>query len=165
MDERDQLSHALADALRTIDFEGRYYGFYEKIKSHVAPSHLNKRDWESALGETGLTFRYHSRERFFSSDEKAIGKCTAWLNVAFSHDQAEFILNLMTPAGGSGGPFALLAYSSGLSRDQNFAPDPPYPTLPFTNREQLREVIRFGMELYADIERVLRSCGMCGNEE
>lgn len=99
MDDRDAVSAKLTTGLRAIDFDRRYYGFYDQIRNHLTASHLKKPDWESALSEAGLSFRYDSNERFFFSEKNKVVRCDVALHVRFRHDEAEFILNLLTPRG------------------------------------------------------------------
>jgi hypothetical protein len=154
------LDERLVAALRHANLDERYYSFYEQIRNRTTPSHLSRPDWAKALAETGLQFRYNSRERFFST-EKQVGSCTVTFNIAFRHDEVELVLDVVTPQGRAGGPFTLLANSVGLSRDPNFSPTPPYPTLPFSNFEELREIIRFAISLYTDVERALLAAKIC----
>lgn len=164
MQDTNRLFAELVSALRKIDFDKRYYAFYEKIRNHTTRSGLSKRDWEGALATTGMTFRYQAKERFFVS-EKRLGKCTAAFIVAFRHDEVELILDLKTAEARSGGPFSLLANSVGENRDPNFSPEPAFPTFPFSNREQLGEIVGFAMALYGDVERALLSSGICEDKE
>lgn len=163
MEKSDQLATRLAEVLRSIDFDKRYYSMAAATRRYrtSSPSSLAKADFERALGETGQRFRYHSGEKFFGSETKTIGRCTLSLNVSFRHDQAQFILSVRTADGVVGGPFSGLAEDVALLRDPDFTSDPPYPTLPFSNDEQLREVVRLGMELYAEAERALRVASVC----
>src|SRR6185437_918518 len=160
MQDSNELSTKLVEVLRRIDFDERYYSFYEKIRNRTTPSGLSKLDWEKAISETSLVFRYNSKERFFAA-EKQFGPCTIVFNIGFRHDEVELALGVRTPNGWAGGPFTVLANSIGLSRDPNFSPMPPYPTLPFSNAEQLREIIRFAMTLYGDAERAVVSSKLC----
>jgi hypothetical protein len=164
MQDPDEFPAGLVVALREVNFDERYYGFYEQIRNRTTPSGLSKRDWDKALAETGLTFRYDAKERFYST-EKQFGNCIIKLIVAFRHDRVELILDVKTPNGRNGGPFAALANSVGLSRNPSFSPTPPFPALPFSNIEGLREIIGFAMTLYGDAERAVVSSKLCEQQK
>jgi hypothetical protein len=158
------LDERLVAALRDVDFDMRYYDFHDRIRNRTTPSGLNKPDWERALTETGLSFRYSAKERFFSTQQR-VGNCAVTFDITFRHDEAALGVDVTTPYGHASGPFALLANSAGVSRDPNFSPAPPFPTLPFSNAEQLREVVRFAVTLFGDVERALTSSKICEEEK
>jgi hypothetical protein len=164
MDEEEVLSKKLTDTLRGVKLDERYYRFFNEIRHHVAASNLKKSDLESVLKEANEAFRYDSKEAFFYTEPEKIGSCEVTLRVRFRNDEAEFILGLKTPVGRGGGPFTRLAREAGLSRDPGFSPKPAAPKLPFTNREQLAEIIRFGLEIYADVVKALQTSDICANK-
>ena len=166
MEPKDKLANKLAEALRTIDFDTRYYGFYQKIRqsNKSTDSALKKADWERALAATGERFHYDAREKFFASEGKAAGACSIALHVLFRNDRTTFTFAVRAPHGVTGGPFSVLAEKVGLLRDPQFKPDPPYPTLPFANPDQLLEVARFGVDIYKDAVRALSSCALCNDK-
>jgi hypothetical protein len=149
MSNREPLYAELLDVLEAIDFDRSYYGFYESIRdrSQKRWEGARREDFEAVLSRTGLEFSYDKKERFFAYREKR-DSMTLGLNVAFRYGEAEFILVARIDGEEIGGPFPMLAYHIGRRRDPSFQPSPSRPRLPFSDRENLEDVVRFGVELY-----------------
>ena len=154
------LDERLVVALRDVDFDSHYYEFVDRIRNRTSPSGLQKPHWHEALANTGIDFRYHSKEQFFST-ERRIGECIAAFDITFRHDEMGLGVNVITPNGRVGGPFTRLARDAGLLRDPSFSPVPRSPTFPFSNAEQLREAIEFAVTLFDDFEEALIASKIC----
>ena len=147
----EELSTTLLDLLRGIDFGRRYFAFYEALPKHRAGSgyKVGRKELGAALAETGLDFRYFAGEKFFQHVEHH-PRCDIMLHVRFRYSQAEFMLYVKAGSAIAGGPYPRLALLVVQTNDPDFSPDPPYPKLPFSDEAGLREVVRFGVSLFAE---------------
>ena len=141
--------------LAELAFDRRYYRFYEEQKA--AESTQMPGDGRSIqaqlLAETGLAFTYDSKEKFFGhQSEQSGGKSI--LNVIFRSSTAEFVVYFERQTDLCGGTYHGLARTIALQRDPNFAYQPRYPRLPYATEEQLRTVIRFGVDLFREMQPI-----------
>ena len=160
MTNREVLTERLLGLLAQIDFDRHYFGYYlahadRKSSPMRAPSITALKD---ALNQTALDFAYKSRERFFAHTEQH-QQCVVGLNVALLGSSVEFILSVRTDAGYIGGPFPELARQVARKRDPEFTVSPASPKLPFSNEDQLREVVGFGVSLFEDARDAIVSAG------
>jgi hypothetical protein len=154
MSEPNHQFMKLLQILGAIDFDRRFYEFYDQIRNRRNLSGLGRKDWDAVLGRTGLSFRYTAKERLYTYEEQtSLGKIG--LKIAFRHDEVEPILVCNLGMGEIGRPFQILAKSGGELKDPSFDPKPPYPTLPFTNTEELNQVIDFVIGLYSDAKSAI----------
>ena len=158
----DPYHERLIDLLAGIDFGRRYYAFYERARSRGKLPGYTREDLEAALATVPLGFTYHRREDFFRHAETLDGGLTLALNVAFPASQAEYILDFRTPAGRHGAPYKRLAREVERRRDSTFTFDPPYPDLPYSTLEELREVVAFGTELYVEAREEILAAATSG---
>jgi hypothetical protein len=150
----EHLRKTLLQLLAGMDFAERYYGYFERTRGRGAMPSYSREDLAAALAATGLEFRYHSKERFFSYREE--GKtCTVGLNAAFPDSKVELILTLDTADGDIGGTFAELAADVRQARDPGFEYSPPYPKLPFSNATELGEAVQLGVSLFKDAKHAI----------
>jgi hypothetical protein len=156
MADRDAHRARLVELLAGIDFGARYYAYYEQCRTRgpATPPNLTRDDQEAALAAGPLAFTYRARERFFDHAERH-GKLEVGLNVFFAASTAEFILKLRTIHGHVGAPFPLLARRAEQLRDPDFSYSPAAPKLPYSNRDELIDVVQFGIALYQDARRVI----------
>ena len=157
MADRDAHRARLVELLAGIDFGARYYAFYELCRARTPatpPPNPPRDELEAVLADGPLAFRYRAGERFFDHAERQ-GKLEVGLNVFFAASTAEFILKLRTSYGHVGGPFPLLARRAEQLRDPDFSYSPAAPKLPFSNRDELRDVVGFGIALYQDARRAI----------
>src|SRR5262245_13817096 len=134
----DSIATQLIDVLAGIEFDRRYYAYYDARRDRMRRSWVGVRrqDFEAALATTSLDFKYFKKGSFFSHEQRH-KRCTIVLNIAFSSSNVELILHVKTERGHAGDPFPGLANDVGQRRDPNFSHTPPYPRLPFSNREEL----------------------------
>lgn len=158
MSDQETLEGKLLELLAKIDLAKRYYGYYESHRDREEKEMpgAGSEDFKAALATTPLDFKHSKKENFFSHTERH-GSCTLIFNVAFRYSAVEFILSVKTKHGVIGGPYASLAYDVGQLRDPNFSPDPVYPKLPFSNADELREVVQFGVSLFEEVKPLILS--------
>lgn len=156
----------LIEVLSGIEFDRRYYAYYDANSDRLRRNWVGVRrqDFEAALAAPSLDFKYFKKGSFFSHEQQH-EHCTIGLNIAFSSSTVELILSVKTERGYAGGPFPVLAKEVGQSRDPNFSPTPPYPRLPFSNREELLEAVQYGIALFLDSKRAILSSGICRAED
>src|SRR5262245_14471198 len=156
MTNQESPSAKLIELLAGIDFDKRYYAYYEahKDRENQSMTGATRETFEAALSPTQLNFKHSKKENFFSYEERHV-HCTVGLNVAFPYSTVELILFVKTRNGYVGGPFPKLAREVGQLRDPNFAPSPPSPKLPFSSRSELEEAVRFGVSLFEDAKRAI----------
>ena len=82
--------------------------------------------------------------------------------MAFPASQAEYILDFRTPAGRHGAPYKRLAREVERRRDPTFTFDPPFPDLPFSSLDELREVVTFGTGLYVETREEILAAAASG---
>jgi hypothetical protein len=158
----ESLQGKLLDLLAGIDFGRRYYAYYERCRGRGKMPAYGREDLEAALATVPLGFTYQRREDFFRHQEVAGPGLTLALNVAFPASTAELILDVRTPTARLGDPYKLLAREIERRRDPAFSFSPPYPDLPFSNADELREVIAFGVGLYAEAREAILAAGDWG---
>ena len=156
MGDTDDLDSKLLNLLVKMDFTKRYYDYYEshrKREENELPN-ANNEAFDEALRSSSLNFEFKKKENFFSHTESS-GKCSITFNIAFRHSAAEFILAVKIGQTVVGGSFQELAYDAGQARDPDFEPEPPYPTLPFSTADELRDVLQFGISLFQESKRLI----------
>src|ERR1051326_3216949 len=158
MKDEEATQKKLLELLMNIDFDKKYFEYYDSHseREQNKMSGAGNKDYKAALATTPLDFKYSSREKFFSHTEKE-SSCTFILNEAFRYSTAELIFYVETKQGSVGGPVPKLAREAGQLRDPNFSPSPTSPKLPFSNADELREVVQFGVSLFEDAKRVILS--------
>jgi hypothetical protein len=158
----ESIDTQLIEALAGIDFDRRYYAYYDAHSDRMRRNwaRFRRQDFEAALATTSLDFKYFTKGSFFSHEQRH-EHCTIVLNIAFSLSTVELILHVETERGHAGDPFPALANDVGQRRDPNFSHTPPYPRLPFSNREELLEAVQFGISLFLDSQRAILSSGIC----
>jgi hypothetical protein len=154
----EELSATLIDVLRGIDFGRRYFAFYEALPKDESGYDPGRKELGAALAETGLDFRYLAGEKFFQHVEHH-PRCDIMLHVRFRYSQAEFMLYVKAGSAIAGGPYPRLALLVVQATDPDFAPDPPYPKLPFSDEAGLREVVRFGVSLFVEARDAVLAYG------
>jgi len=159
MTDRDAMQEKLTELLAAAGFDAKYYSFYAAQQAKhqgKGMSDANRSTFAAVLESTGLSFKYHAGEKFFEHTDPESSP-PARLKIAFSTTRVELILGVKTAHGFVGGPFSVLAAAVGKSRDPSFSHTPPYPKLPFSNENELKEAVDFGVSLYGDVKaRVAR---------
>ncbi|MDH4275718.1 MAG: hypothetical protein OEW08_11810 [Gammaproteobacteria bacterium] len=151
LDSQQKLIEYLAD----MGFDLAYYGYYDAhVDRERKPMSFVKRELlTETLAETALDFKYDSKERFFGHRQRQVNM-EFGLNIAFRHSAAEFILWIKVDAHEEilGDPYQVLAQSVAEWRNPGVEHDPPYPTLPFSNRQELVEVVGFGVTWFNQLK-------------
>jgi hypothetical protein len=148
----EELERKFSRLLADIDLDRRYYGYSNAHRSSLRNMmHLSASQLASVLASTQLEFKQDKREKFYAHVEK-IGVHEAGLNISFTYSMVELIMYIEGPGGCLGGPVHSLAKMVGESRDPNFNPDPPYPKLPFSNIDELREAVQLSVSLFHDFK-------------
>lgn len=148
MSNQETLLQVLLKFMVDLGFSKRYYEFYEKCREG-ADGAGSQEDFEHAVRLSALGFKYNKKERFFSYKEKH-PQCEVVFKIAYAHSQIEFILYVKTNHGYIGGPFAGLAHESEELSNPDFEYSPAYPTIPFSTREQAKEIVEWGISLFED---------------
>ena len=159
MSDRETATTQLLDFLESIGFARRYYAYYERVRGRGRAAVVSSEMLEGALAATGLDFKYRAREKFYQYREER-GGIEVGLNVAFPSSLVEFILVCKTGAGHIGAPYTQLARDIMVRADPNFTFSPPSPKLPFSNEQELREALAFGVGLFQETKEVLLERGM-----
>jgi hypothetical protein len=138
--------------LSRIDFDKRYYAYYESVR------HLDLRSEDSVvdnailkkmLATSGLVFTFH-KHGFF----RHVAKREHWefgLTIDFKYSSLEFIFYGTTPSGSVGGPYPGLAQEVAELRSPGFEFDPPYPKLPCLTEGELQSAVDFGIGMFRDV--------------
>lgn len=141
-------------SLAGIGFAERYYGYHEKTRDRPAmqpcPHHEHV---EAKLASTPFTFRYFKNERFFQHQETCTGHDFVLNVAALQHSYVELIFYDRTCA--IGGTFHGLAEATRQLVDPSFQYDPPYPRLPFSNLDEMKECVTFGIALYEEMKGII----------
>jgi len=128
-------------------FADRYYAY---CAAHAMQGYdIPMATQTAVLKETGRTFRYEKKEKFFAwRDAKAPKGCELGVNVSLDNGQVEWILVFETPAGHLGRPFSSLATMTRRLSESTYRHTSPHPTPNVTNKAELRDVIAQGLALY-----------------
>lgn len=159
MTDKLKLYTKLIELLAAIDFDRRYYSFYEghRDQERKKMPGAGLEDFRAALAATTLDFTYHKKENFFSH-KQAEEPGEIGLNIAFPHSSVELILWVKTRKGVTiGDPFSALALNVSEFRTPEVSPEPEFPTLPFSSEAELHEAVRFGVSLFLDARREIVS--------
>lgn len=156
MTVKERLSSKLPELMLKIYFDKKYYEYYENCKNREKMTGCKREVFEAALSASYLKFKYYKKEDFFSYKEMH-QKCEYILNIAFPYSTVELILSIKTKNGVIGGPFSKLAREVAQMRDPSFEYSPPYPKIPFSNIDELQEVVKFGVLLFEDAKQVILS--------
>jgi hypothetical protein len=140
--------------LESFRFADRYYAY---CGAHAAEGpDLPPPTQTAALAETGRTFRYQKKEKFFAwRDAKAPADCELGLNVSLENGQAEWILVFKTPSGHLGSPFSALATEAKRLSTPSYRHTPPNPVPNITSQAELGEALDQGLALYDELATML----------
>ncbi|HAG83791.1 MAG TPA: hypothetical protein DCL61_22245 [Cyanobacteria bacterium UBA12227] len=156
MTVQNKLSSKFYELLAGINFEKRYYEYYENCRGREKMAGYNRQDCEAVLASTSLEFKYYKKENFFSH-KQVYKKNEFILNVAFPYSTVELIFSVKAKDEVIGGPFSLLARQVAQLREPNFEYSPPYPKIRFSNLDELQEAVKFGISLFEDVKQVILS--------
>lgn len=135
----------LQQILADLDASKRYYALFEKRRAIDSEGI----DPKAALEEmTQLGFTYKKSDKFFRMAEQS-GNKSIELHVALSPGIVELILNLKADGQVAGGPLTVIAREIARESDPSFKYSPPSPLIPYATREDLREAVKFGIDLYS----------------
>lgn len=150
MDKKDY-ENKLITLLANMNFATHYYSTYETFKGKQPSTKFEVNDYLEAINAVSeMPFKYYKKEKFFGIREKW-GELVVKFNIALYHNCAiEFILAVQTPAGFVGGPFPRLANLAAKLNQPDFSYTPRFPRLPFSTKEELRQVMQFGVEIYEE---------------
>jgi hypothetical protein len=155
---KEQLQARLLTALQGIDFDRRYYDFWEKTRTRMGkPFTIDPAQLADVVGKSGLAFTFDKKEKFYRHDEKGPDYLLK-LHIAFPASTVECGLYLVASAT-IGGPYPRLARLIGEQRDPSFSPEPPSPKLPYTNLDELGEAVQFGCELFIAARDAIAAAG------
>jgi hypothetical protein len=151
----ERLQEEVVRVLAAQDIAGRYYNYCDRHHARGRWRQYGPEDVRTALEPfTPLPLKYHRRERFFSIDE-AYADVRIGLNIAFSHSTLELILLFTIASEHGGGILHGIARRAGLLAEPPLDHQPPYPRLPFGDRDELRDAARFAFDLYREIKEAL----------
>ena len=161
MPDQSAIGPRYIELLMKLDFDTKYYNYVLSLRDRKDVPNLTSADWGAVLKEMGLSVRFNAKERFFTLDEFVAGDCRLGLKLAMTTGMLEAVLYVKTNDHTFSGPFQGLAYKTGVLRDPSFSPDPPYPKLRYSNKEQLREVISFSLELFDRLKGPILDLNKC----
>lgn len=150
-----ELNHnELLKLLLKVQFDERYYSLYEQFRDRSTNTTSTRYDVTAALASTRLDFTFHMRERFYAYKELYVFGSVG-LHLALPHASVELILVLQVDGQQIGGPFPALARRVALLRDPGFLYEPRSPKIPFSNPDQLRQVVQQGVGLFREVQRAI----------
>lgn len=156
-DDRHPAHRKFCDLLRELDFADRYYAYCAKHSKKNCPD-IPLALQTKALEETGRTFRYDKREKFFAwRDSDTPKDCELGVNLSLTYAQANWILVLKTPSGHLGGQFSEMALDVKHLVDPRYQHEPRFPTPDIANEKELHSVLAEGIALYEDVAKALRA--------
>ena len=145
------LKEELLNIMRPIDFDRRYYSFYEELRDKESDRVWTKEEIARSLAEFDLIFKYVSSDRLFMHSS-AVRSTKMSLSVRVRDSEAELLIEIAKESELTGGPFQLLAKEVAESRNPGFSYDPPYPWLPFVSEQDFKAIVRFGIGVFEDIK-------------
>ena len=152
------LERKLLELLAEVDFDRRYYAYYESHRSpEDADSVVSDKDLATALSQTALEFEYTASEHLFRHKEVCDSIELMFGVGLLGGSDLEFLLYLKTSKGFLGGPFPKLAREVGQVRDPAFTCSPRSPKLPVSRLQDLQEAVQFGLSLFEDARNKLCS--------
>jgi hypothetical protein len=155
IDYKQDSERKLLKALQKIDFDKKYYQYYESCSNRPEKSKLKLDDFESVLMSSSLDFKYDKREKFFGHKE-IVAKYDVVFNIAFPYSCVELILSIKVDKPCKvGGPFPALARKIATLNNPNFNYSPYSPILPFSNYIELQDTVNFGITLFEEVKQVL----------
>jgi hypothetical protein len=155
IDYRQESERKFLKILQKIDFDKKYYQYYENCSNRLEKSNLKLDAFESVLISSSLDFKYDKREKFFGHKE-TVAKHDVVFNVAFPYSCVELILSVKVAESCKvGGPFPALARKVARLNDPNFNYSPYSPVLPFSNYVELQDTVNFGIALFEEVKQKL----------
>lgn len=152
--EKDKLKLELLNSLAQIDFPKKFYTYYEKIRNHNQLNDLDQEDYAAAFKNCDIKVTYNKNERFFTYEENNQTHKLK-LKLAFAYSTVELILEFETKHGYIGGVLTGLAMDAAKLSDPKFTYSPPYPKFPFSNMEELQDIIKFSISLFDEIKQAI----------
>jgi hypothetical protein len=154
-EHRQESEGKLLKILQKINFDKKYYQYYEECSNHSEKSNLKLDDFESVLMSIPLDFKYDKREKFFGHKTTVLEHDVIF-NVAFPYSCVELILSIRVDEMCKvGGPFPSLSRKVARLSDPDFSYSPYSPVLPFSNYFELQEAVNFGISLFEEIKQEL----------
>ncbi|KAA8881870.1 hypothetical protein F3087_40070 [Nocardia colli] len=147
--ERESLHNELLKVLKLIDFGNRYLSCYVELTggSGQHDYRIDLDNVSSILSETGLSFRYFTKEKFFGYLEKH-KQYDLFFHITLRRSAAEFSLYLGSDRGVIGGLWSDLAQQ--ITREPHTEVDVFHESrgLPFSSETGLRHVIESGVTTF-----------------
>ena len=149
------LERELIDLLARHDFHRRYYELYEAAKHRGEMSGVGRKVLEQELAATGYEFSYNKQEDSFDS-AATVNATVVSVHAGVAGSKAELSLNVRERDAVAGGPFSVLALKAARLKDPAYRHDPPYPTLPFSNRQELQDILKYGLQVFETVKNEFR---------
>ena len=152
-----KLDDILNESLLKVDFDQRYYQFFEDHKNveEILDINAARVITGNALKAVTQTAKYDTKEKFFRFQEE-VPPYTISYTIAFGHGtKIELICTIRSAEGKAGGTAHGIARKVARLRDPNFEYSPRYPRLPYGNEDELNEAIKFSLSLFNDIKHVV----------
>jgi hypothetical protein len=155
IDYRQELEIKLLKLLQKINFDQKYYQYYQSRSNSSEKSNLKLDVFETVLMQTSLDFKYNKKEKFFGHKE-TVANHDVVFNIAFTSSSVELILSIKADESCKvGGSFPALARKVARLNDPNFDYSPRFPKLPFSNLLELQDTVGFGISLFEEVKQKL----------
>lgn len=154
--DKKVLSDKLIRLLSKVNFDSRYYEYYESCKDRSSGIKM-KPDVLAPLLETqGLDFEYNKKEKFYSHKEDH-EQFTLVFNIALLQSSLEMLLYLNVGSETVGGPFPRLARQVAVLSRPDFKYAPASPKIPIESLDDASQAINFGVSLFEDARQSILS--------
>lgn len=151
MNTIDKKKDVFLHMLSNINFHRKYYDFYEKTKGNEGYSSCTINDAKEVISTLPIDFKFNKKGNFFLHQRNTEYGEINFKIAVLNESSIELIFHIATKDGNIGAPFHVLAMDVGQLQDPVFEYYPPYPTIPFTNRKELKEAIDFSFRLFEEI--------------
>jgi hypothetical protein len=149
MQSEEELRDSLLDALSAIKFDSKFYEFADKHEHLDGMDQVDFLEIQRAIAGLGYSVRVYKRSRSFESiSDELFGKCGFHVQVLRAPIAFNFSLALFVGVTNLSSTFASLAREIGLRRKKPFEHDPPYPKPTFLDIAEMKDVIRFHVDLF-----------------
>lgn len=159
MEDANAAELRLLELLCRLDFPRRWYDLSVATRVGTPCRDLSAAAQEAALANSGRTFRFNRREKFFAIREVGVpGELGA--NLVLRHGVAEFILVTRVPAGHVGQPFGRLMRKADRQFGLMLPEAPAYPQPWYQGAAELQRVLAEGFGLYAEVVAAVLASGL-----
>ncbi len=151
--DKEQISELILTGLQQVNFADRYYDFCRNYIDVDIRCELSKREINQYILESYPEFK-RDRGLFCFSENTHYGK--VGLHISFLYNElVELIFALEIGDLNLDNQVTVLAREVAQIEQPGFINDPPYPKIPFVNKQDLKTIVDFSIVLFEEYKKIV----------